>query len=61
MKISDYPLIDAFLGSIAVYLMSLLIRKLQGEDVSMPFKYHFMCWLPAGIFFLICAIYRLNK
>ena len=58
MRIDSYPLLDAFCTAIAMYLMFLLIWRLQGrEDVkNTPFIVHVILTIGLWIFWTFCAV-----
>lgn len=63
MRIDSYPLLDAFLVSVLIYVATVLIFKLQGNDKfkNLPLAGHFFAIFPVWMFFTFAAVYNAKE
>lgn len=60
MRIDSYPLLDAFLCAVAMYLAYLFVVRLQGNETfkNMPFYGHAVMVTIIWTFLTFCAVYN---
>lgn len=63
MTLASYPLLDAFAGAVAMYLVFWFIWKLQGREFirGMPLAGHALLVTILWVFFTFCVVYNATE